>query len=63
MYQQQVARSAIAERSRCVKMWVEVSRVLSQFTCLTNGRTDRQTDRQTFFMANTAPQRGENGYR
>jgi len=27
-----------------IKIWTDISSVLSQFTCLTDGRTDRWTD-------------------
>ena len=30
-------------------MWAQLSFVLTQMTCLTNGREDRQADRQTAF--------------
>ena len=40
------------------KMWAEFSSVLSQFTRLTDGRTDRRTDRLTAH-SNTALQRGK----
>ena len=32
--------------SYCVKIWTDLSSVLSQYTRVTDGRTDRRTDRQ-----------------
>jgi len=48
-----------------MKMWTDLSSVLSRCTRLTNGQTDGQTDRQTDSLLIAIPrlhsmQRGEN---
>jgi len=41
-------KTRINDVSQGIKIWTDFSFVLSQYTRLTDGRTDRQTDRQKY---------------